>query len=207
VAPRLPPAWLDANELEQVLANLVNNAVDAMDGGGTVAVSARKEGSHILLQVADDGTGSQPENLARIFQPFFTTKPLGQGTGLGLAVVYGIVQGWGGTHPGGEQAGIGDHHVHPDSPGSGSRAFGRLARGLIEGPEQDPGRLPSQKGETMSQTRPNIRLLMVDDERDFPPGRGARDGPAGLRRDPGGEAGSGPWSFWTSGPSTWWFWT
>jgi two-component system, NtrC family, sensor kinase len=107
VAPRLPPAWLDANELEQVLANLVNNAVDAMDGGGTVTVSARKEGSHILLQVADDGSGIEPENLARIFQPFFTTKPVGQGTGLGLAVVYGIVQGWGGTIQAESKPGVG----------------------------------------------------------------------------------------------------
>jgi two-component system, NtrC family, sensor kinase len=97
VAPRLPPAWLDANELEQILANLVNNAVDAMEHGGTVTISARKEGSHILLQVADTGSGILPEDLDRIFQPFFTTKPVGQGTGLGLAVVYGIVQGWGGT--------------------------------------------------------------------------------------------------------------
>jgi two-component system, NtrC family, sensor kinase len=97
VAPRLPPAWLDANELEQVLANLVNNAVDAMEHGGTVTASARKEGSYILLQVADTGSGIPPEDLDRIFQPFFTTKPVGQGTGLGLAVVYGIVQGWGGT--------------------------------------------------------------------------------------------------------------
>jgi two-component system, NtrC family, sensor kinase len=93
----LPPAWLDANELEQVLANLVNNSVDAIDGGGTVTVSATREGDHILLQVADNGKGIPPEQLSRIFQPFFTTKPVGQGTGLGLAVVYGIVQGWGGS--------------------------------------------------------------------------------------------------------------
>ncbi len=100
VQPGLPPAWLDSNELEQVLANLVNNALDAMGKGGTVTVSARLEGSSILLQVEDTGSGIRPEELDRIFQPFFTTKPVGQGTGLGLAVVYGIVRGWGGTiHP------------------------------------------------------------------------------------------------------------
>lgn len=107
VEPKLPPALLDANELEQVLANLVNNSVDSMDNGGTVTVSARQEGGRILLQVEDDGSGIQPEDLARIFQPFFTTKPVGKGTGLGLAVVYGIVQGWGGTIQAESEVGVG----------------------------------------------------------------------------------------------------
>jgi len=97
VMPDLPEAWLDANELEQVLANLVNNALDALQRGGAITISARMEDSMILLQVHDDGSGIRPEDLDRIFQPFFTTKPVGQGTGLGLAVVYGIVRGWGGT--------------------------------------------------------------------------------------------------------------
>jgi two-component system NtrC family sensor kinase len=97
VDPGLPPAWLDANELEQVLANLVNNSLDALSRGGTIAISARQEGGKALLQVKDDGSGIAPLDLERIFQPFFTTKPVGQGTGLGLAVVYGIVRGWGGT--------------------------------------------------------------------------------------------------------------
>jgi two-component system NtrC family sensor kinase len=97
VEPDLPAAWLDANELEQVLANLVNNALDAMEKGGLITISARREGEGMLLEVSDDGCGIGPQDLDRIFQPFFTTKPVGQGTGLGLAVVYGVVQGWGGS--------------------------------------------------------------------------------------------------------------
>ncbi|MCG6955421.1 MAG: ATP-binding protein [Gemmatimonadetes bacterium] len=95
VEPELPRAWLDANELEQVLLNLVNNSLDAVTEGGSVHLSATQEAGEILLRVTDDGSGIPPENLDRIFQPFFTTKPVGQGTGLGLAVVYGIVGGWG----------------------------------------------------------------------------------------------------------------
>jgi two-component system NtrC family sensor kinase len=97
VEPELPPAWLDANELEQVLANLVNNALDATGKGGLITISARRRGEGMVLEVTDNGCGIGPEDLDRIFQPFFTTKPVGQGTGLGLAVVYGVVQGWGGS--------------------------------------------------------------------------------------------------------------
>jgi two-component system NtrC family sensor kinase len=97
VEPGLPDAWLDANELEQVLANLVNNALDAVGKGGLITIAARRRGDGILLEVADNGCGIAPEELDRIFQPFFTTKPVGKGTGLGLAVVYGVVQGWGGS--------------------------------------------------------------------------------------------------------------
>jgi len=97
VEPGLPEAWLDANELEQVLANLVNNALDAMGKEGLVTIRAGMKGDAVVLEVADTGCGIPPEDLDRIFQPFFTTKPVGKGTGLGLAVVYGVVQGWGGT--------------------------------------------------------------------------------------------------------------
>ena len=93
----LPQAWVDANELEQVLANLVNNALDALKKGGTIGIAARRDGAEVVIKVADNGSGIRPEDLDRIFQPFFTTKPVGKGTGLGLAVVYGIVRGWGGT--------------------------------------------------------------------------------------------------------------
>jgi len=97
VEPDLPPALLDSNELEQVLANLVNNALDATGKGGLITITARRERGGLLLEVADDGSGIAPGDLDRIFQPFFTTKPVGKGTGLGLAVVYGVVQGWGGS--------------------------------------------------------------------------------------------------------------
>jgi two-component system NtrC family sensor kinase len=97
VEPGLPPLLLDPTEIEQVLVNLVHNALQATGSGGRVRITARREGSTVLLQVADSGCGIPPENLERVFQPFFTTKPLGEGTGLGLAVCYGIVQSWGGT--------------------------------------------------------------------------------------------------------------
>ncbi len=97
VEPELPPAWLDANELEQVLLNLVGNSLDATPPGGSVRIVAAREGKQLLLRVKDDGCGIAPEDLDRIFEPFFTTKPPGMGTGLGLAVVHGIVHGWGGT--------------------------------------------------------------------------------------------------------------
>ena len=97
VEPDLPPVLVDVNELEQVVANLVNNALDALPKGGCISVSVKAGKDHVLLQVQDNGSGIPPEHLDRIFQPFFTTKSVGQGTGLGLAVVYGIVRGWGGS--------------------------------------------------------------------------------------------------------------
>ncbi len=97
IEPGLPPAWLDGNELEQVLVNLVNNSIDAIARGGTITIAAAHDADHVLLTVRDDGCGIAQKDLDTVFQPFFTTKPPGEGTGLGLAVVYGIVQGWGGT--------------------------------------------------------------------------------------------------------------
>jgi len=92
----LPPVVLDQNELEQVLTNLINNAIHAIDGAGAIEVSARHAGREIVIAVRDSGCGIPPEDIDRIFQPFFTTKPVGQGTGLGLSVCFGIVHGWGG---------------------------------------------------------------------------------------------------------------
>lgn len=96
-------------ELNQVLLNLVLNAVDAVAREGRISVSwsvvdspARltsppiPAGRYLRIDVEDDGPGFSPEVAARLYEPFFTTKPLGQGTGLGLSVVYGIVRRWGG---------------------------------------------------------------------------------------------------------------
>jgi len=96
----LPPLMLDANQIKQVLVNLLNNAVQAMPNGGRLTVATRLTEREIegvyrqmaAIYVSDNGVGIPPENLDRIFDPFFTTKEVGQGTGLGLAVSYGIVE-------------------------------------------------------------------------------------------------------------------
>ena len=88
----------DATEVEQLLLNLVVNAVDAIPGPGRISVTTARVGvATIVLTVADTGHGMDPETQAHIFEPFFTTKPEGKGTGLGLATVYAIVQRAGGS--------------------------------------------------------------------------------------------------------------
>ena len=83
------PAY--AGELNQVWTNLVDNAVAAMDGSGTLTVRTRVTGDRLLVEVADTGPGIPPENMERIFEPFFTTKRVGDGTGLGLDISWRIV--------------------------------------------------------------------------------------------------------------------
>jgi two-component system cell cycle sensor histidine kinase/response regulator CckA len=81
----------DEGQLEQVLLNLVLNSKDAMPHGGTLTISTSVEGSGVVLRVTDTGVGMDRLTSERIFEPFFTTKVCGQGTGLGLATVYGVV--------------------------------------------------------------------------------------------------------------------
>ena len=81
----------DAQQIEQVLINLIQNAIQAMPQGGTLRVSLSQADEAVALAVQDTGIGIPPENLHRIFDPFFTTKPAGEGTGLGLSVGYGII--------------------------------------------------------------------------------------------------------------------
>jgi two-component system NtrC family sensor kinase len=95
--PGLPRVVLDATELQQVAVNLINNSLYATPAGGRVLISAKRVGGEVQVAVQDNGNGIPPQDLERVFQPFFTTKPVGQGTGLGLAVCYGIVAKWGGT--------------------------------------------------------------------------------------------------------------
>ncbi|WP_026843268.1 sensor histidine kinase [Citrifermentans bremense] len=96
--PGMPTCRGNANQLQQVLMNLMLNAQQAMSGKtGTVKLSARRlEKGGVELRVADDGPGIRKEIQGKIFDPFFTTKPAGQGTGLGLSVTYGIVKDHGG---------------------------------------------------------------------------------------------------------------
>ncbi len=84
-------------KLQQVFLNLFLNARDAMQKGGWLTVATRIRGQEVIVEVGDTGVGIPPEHLARIYDPFFTTKGEGRGTGLGLSVTYGIVQEHGGT--------------------------------------------------------------------------------------------------------------
>lgn len=127
---------VDTSQLENVILNLAINARDAMEDGGTLTINARNinaesiaeslpegKGEHVLIEIADTGTGMSAEVLNRAFEPFFTTKPVGQGTGLGLSMVYGFVQQTGG-------------HIKIDSEvGNGTRVSIYLPR--EEGTAQD----------------------------------------------------------------------
>jgi signal transduction histidine kinase len=80
-----------AAELNQVWTNLIDNAVSAMDGEGTLTLRTRRDDDRVLVEIGDTGPGIPPELRERIFQPFFTTKPVGEGTGLGLDISYRVV--------------------------------------------------------------------------------------------------------------------
>ncbi|MBT8495366.1 MAG: PAS domain S-box protein [Deltaproteobacteria bacterium] len=151
----------DAVQLEQILVNLVANANDATPKGGTITVRSRSieleegrktpaeglsPGPYVCLQVIDTGTGMDESTVQRIFEPFYTTKPVGQGTGLGLATVHGVVAQSGGA-------------VTVDSkPGRGttfSIYLPRLAEGGKRAKQSD--KIPMIGG--------NHCVLVVDDER------------------------------------------
>ena len=105
LADGLPRVLAHGGELNQVWANLIDNALDAVAGSGHVTVSARREGDRVVVEIADDGPGIAPEIRGRIFDPFFTTKAVGQGTGLGLDIARRLVERHGGeidldTRPG-----------------------------------------------------------------------------------------------------------
>jgi two-component system, cell cycle sensor histidine kinase and response regulator CckA len=87
----------DESQLGQVVMNLVDNARDAMPDGGTLTIAALIDGERAVLSVTDDGCGMDASTLARIYEPFFTTKSIVDGSGLGLSTVHGIVGQTGGT--------------------------------------------------------------------------------------------------------------
>lgn len=160
--------WLtrvDANQLESALLNLAVNARDAMQEGGTLTIETANAhlddayvashaevtaGQYVMLAVTDTGTGMTPEVVSKAIEPFFTTKPLGRGTGLGLSMVYGFV-----TQSGG-------HLAIDSNPGHGSTVKIYLPRFIREETRDAPamevpkGAQPSAKGETI--------LVVEDDE-------------------------------------------
>jgi two-component system cell cycle sensor histidine kinase/response regulator CckA len=159
LAPAACPVEADAAQLEQVVLNLAVNARDALPHGGSITietalvdVGAEREGTlsslapgrHAVLAVTDDGTGMEPEVMARAFEPFFTTKPKGAGTGLGLATVYGTVT----------QAG-GDAEIESE-PGRGTTV--RVYLPLAE-PREEPQEPQRERGDGDGAT-----VLLVEDE-------------------------------------------
>jgi len=159
LADKIPPLLADQNQVQQIMLNLCVNARDAMPQGGTLTVSTelrsgeRLKGisgadprrTYACLRVSDTGTGITPEVRTRLFEPFFTTKPGSQGTGLGLAVVYGIVT----SHKG---------FIEVESiPGVGSTFIAGLP--LAEEAVSMP--LPVSAGEFPAGTE---TILIVDDE-------------------------------------------
>jgi two-component system, NtrC family, sensor kinase len=93
----LPVIPISSTEFQQVLLNLINNAMDAMEKtGGKLDIGTIRQNDSIIINLADTGPGIPEVNLSRIFDPFFTTKPVGKGTGLGLSICYGIIKKMGG---------------------------------------------------------------------------------------------------------------
>ena len=93
----LPRIEADATELELVVLNLIKNSMDAMPYGGVLTIHASATDNGVRMDVSDTGTGIPPEMLARVFEPWVTTKTVGQGTGLGLAIAREVIEAHGGT--------------------------------------------------------------------------------------------------------------
>jgi signal transduction histidine kinase/HD-like signal output (HDOD) protein/CheY-like chemotaxis protein len=154
LAPDLPLILADANQLEQVFLNLVINAQHAMEKeGGVLTVSSAfmPDGRRISISVKDTGTGISPENLSRIFDPFFSTKSEGKGTGLGLSTAYGII-----TNHYGEIKVI-------SAPGKGTEMVVILPVSTpVTLPEKPAPRLATECA--MPTAAKGHRILVVDDE-------------------------------------------
>ncbi len=106
---QLPKVLCDRNQIAQVIINLLTNARDAMPDGGTITLRTRRTATEVVIEVADQGIGIPAESMEKIFDPFYTTKSIGHGSGLGLSIVAWIAQ----SHQGAVQA-------HSDGPGHGA---------------------------------------------------------------------------------------
>ncbi|MGR0318156.1 PAS domain S-box protein [Agromyces sp. ZXT2-3] len=121
----LPTIQAHASELNQVWTNLIDNAIDAMHGEGTLTVRARHAGDHVVVDIENDGPDIPPETLSKLFDPFFTTKPPGEGTGLGLPISRNIV--------------VKKHHgeLTASSGGGRTRFTARLPVGVAPSDDED----------------------------------------------------------------------
>ena len=138
------PVFGIEHQLQQVFLNLFLNARDAMPSGGWLSVSTRIDGDRVIAEIADTGSGIPSEQIARIYDPFFTTKAIGRGTGLGLSITYGIVREHDGT-------------ILCDS------AVGQGTRFTMALPQAPRGRAVGA-GELIMATSRNGTILVVDDE-------------------------------------------
>ncbi len=94
----LPTIRASVTEMQQVLMNIIHNALDAMEKtGGQIMITSEARNDHIYISIEDTGPGIRPGDIERLFDPFFTTKPVGKGTGLGLSICYGIIHKMGGA--------------------------------------------------------------------------------------------------------------
>jgi signal transduction histidine kinase len=133
LAGDLPPVLGDSNQLLQVCLHITNNALHAMAlTGGTLTVRTRWQGNYAVLEFSDDGPGAQEPD--RVFDPFYTTKPVGQGTGLGLSACYGIIQ----EHNG--------KIVCQNRPEGGATFRIELPTGANPGSTPKPGSTPASSG-------------------------------------------------------------
>ncbi|MBI4610290.1 MAG: GAF domain-containing protein [Candidatus Rokubacteria bacterium] len=149
LAEPLPKTLADRGQLQQVILNLVLNAHHAMKathGRGTLWIETGSNRTHVWAKVRDDGPGIAPELLPRIFDPFLTTKPVGQGTGLGLSISYGILQAHGGQLLAESEAGRG--------------ATFTIMLPAIESEVKPPTEAPEPAAESTRQ----LSVLVVDDE-------------------------------------------
>jgi two-component system NtrC family sensor kinase len=151
--PRLPATEVDPHQMQQVFLNIINNAGQAMEGRqvpGVLRITTESANGRVRITFKDNGPGIAPENLKRIFNPFFTTKEVGKGTGLGLSLCYGIVSEHGGTV-------------------TAQSTFGEGAAFFIELPVANAVRQASEKGvapapEPAAPGGEGRRILVIDDE-------------------------------------------
>ena len=87
----MPQIEAYSSELNQVWTNIIDNAITAIDGNGKIIIKTFHKGEWVIVQISDTGKGIPEDNLDKIFNPFFTTKPPGEGTGLGLNISYNII--------------------------------------------------------------------------------------------------------------------